>query len=436
MTRQPSTLSATMCRPRPSYPHMLGDLSQRTRQGGTPAAPQPTDRRPARDPVFVPARPDNDDNGEEDAVAHARRPGRPDRRRRTCAAPASSCSPGPPGCGRSTLLRQITAAAARPRAHRRRPGHADRACPPWPCPGRSGPGCPPTTSHLLAEAVRSRVRGGLLVLDDLQYADPATLAALPLIGRPLPGAGRAAHPAPARPAVEPPCATAPPPGSPCRRSTRAAATDLARRTAAAPRRRHPRRGRRPGRRQPPGGHRAGPARRRRPRRPPAPTSTRWRTRSPPPWPTCPAPPAPPWPPSACSAGPPRPPCSAPGAADLHAAGLVTDDRRRHAAAGLHATWPRPPPGCSTPAARADLHRRLAELTPPAEAARHLAAAGDHRGAYRQRPAPPPTRPPAATGPALLLFACDLPGVTSTPGSGSPPPTPPWPPAAPPPPPAS
>ena len=33
--------------------------------------------------------------------------------------------------------------------------------------------------HLLAEAVRSRVRGGLLVLDDLQYADPATLAALP-----------------------------------------------------------------------------------------------------------------------------------------------------------------------------------------------------------------------------------------------------------------
>ncbi|WP_051797124.1 helix-turn-helix transcriptional regulator [Catenuloplanes japonicus] len=34
---------------------------------------------------------------------------------------------------------------------------------------------------LLAEAVRARVRGGLLVLDDMQWADPATLAALPLI---------------------------------------------------------------------------------------------------------------------------------------------------------------------------------------------------------------------------------------------------------------
>ncbi|MDP9794523.1 DNA-binding NarL/FixJ family response regulator [Catenuloplanes nepalensis] len=34
---------------------------------------------------------------------------------------------------------------------------------------------------LLAEAVRARVRNGLLVLDDLQWADPLTLAALPLI---------------------------------------------------------------------------------------------------------------------------------------------------------------------------------------------------------------------------------------------------------------
>ena len=34
---------------------------------------------------------------------------------------------------------------------------------------------------LLAEAVRSRVRNGLLLLDDLQCADPATLAALPAI---------------------------------------------------------------------------------------------------------------------------------------------------------------------------------------------------------------------------------------------------------------
>jgi len=32
---------------------------------------------------------------------------------------------------------------------------------------------------LLAEAVRSRVRAGLLLVDDLQWADPATVAALP-----------------------------------------------------------------------------------------------------------------------------------------------------------------------------------------------------------------------------------------------------------------
>jgi hypothetical protein len=89
---------------------------------------------------------------------------------------------GPPGAGRSTLLRAIAAAAPGPvhsggglamlsgvpalalsRAVRARlPGH---------------------DVHLLTEAVRSRVRGGLLVLDDLQYADPATRAALPLIAR-------------------------------------------------------------------------------------------------------------------------------------------------------------------------------------------------------------------------------------------------------------
>src|SRR5438874_671182 len=34
---------------------------------------------------------------------------------------------------------------------------------------------------LLAEAVRSRVRGGLLLLDDLQWADPLTVAALPAL---------------------------------------------------------------------------------------------------------------------------------------------------------------------------------------------------------------------------------------------------------------
>ncbi len=40
---------------------------------------------------------------------------------------------------------------------------------------------PTQDQALLAEAVRSRVRGGLLLLDDVQWADPATLAALPAI---------------------------------------------------------------------------------------------------------------------------------------------------------------------------------------------------------------------------------------------------------------
>jgi DNA-binding CsgD family transcriptional regulator len=89
---------------------------------------------------------------------------------------------GPPGIGRSTVLSQVGAAFTGPvfaggglamlrgsagfalsRAVRARLPVHDQA--------------------LLAEAVRSRVRGGLLLLDDLQWADEATLAALPEIAR-------------------------------------------------------------------------------------------------------------------------------------------------------------------------------------------------------------------------------------------------------------
>ncbi|GAA0807345.1 helix-turn-helix transcriptional regulator [Spirilliplanes yamanashiensis] len=87
---------------------------------------------------------------------------------------------GPPGCGRSTLLRDTAGAFPGPvfaggglAALRGVPAvalaRAVRA--------RLPAGDPP----LLAEAVRSRVRGGLLVVDDLHLADADTLAALPLL---------------------------------------------------------------------------------------------------------------------------------------------------------------------------------------------------------------------------------------------------------------
>lgn len=96
------------------------------------------------------------------------------------AAPALVVVAGGPGAGRSTVLRQLGEAFRGPvfaggglamlssveafalaRAVRVRLPAGDTA--------------------LLAEAVRSRVRGGLLLLDDVQWADPATLGALPAI---------------------------------------------------------------------------------------------------------------------------------------------------------------------------------------------------------------------------------------------------------------
>ncbi len=87
---------------------------------------------------------------------------------------------GPPGIGRSTALTRVAAAFAGPvftggglAMLRTVPGfalsHALRVR------------LPTHDLALLAEAVRSRVHGGLLVLDDLHWADPATLAALPAI---------------------------------------------------------------------------------------------------------------------------------------------------------------------------------------------------------------------------------------------------------------
>jgi DNA-binding CsgD family transcriptional regulator len=93
------------------------------------------------------------------------------------AAPALVVISGPPGAGRSTLLRRLGAAFRGPvftggglSMLRGMPGLAlARAV---------RVRLPAHDPALLAEAVRSRVRGGLLLVDDLQWADPLTVAAL------------------------------------------------------------------------------------------------------------------------------------------------------------------------------------------------------------------------------------------------------------------
>ena len=67
-------------------------------------------------------------------------------------------------------------------------------------------------------------------------------------------------------------------------------------------------------------------------------------------------------------------------------------------------------GMLDPAARAALHRRLAELTPDREAARHLAAAGDDAAAAARALAAVGRAGTAGERAELLLLACDLPGA--------------------------
>ncbi|MBU2665509.1 LuxR C-terminal-related transcriptional regulator [Actinoplanes bogorensis] len=87
---------------------------------------------------------------------------------------------GPPGSGRSTALRELTAAVPGP-VHTGGGLAMLQTVPALALSRAVRARLPAHDVHLLAEAVRSRVRAGLLVLDDIQYADPATLAALPLL---------------------------------------------------------------------------------------------------------------------------------------------------------------------------------------------------------------------------------------------------------------
>src|SRR5947207_6312772 len=95
-------------------------------------------------------------------------------------APALVVLTGPPGAGRTSALRRLAATF-------RGPVFAGgglamlRGVAGLPLARAVRARLPVHDVALLAEAVRSRVRGGLLLLDDLQWADPQTVAALPAI---------------------------------------------------------------------------------------------------------------------------------------------------------------------------------------------------------------------------------------------------------------
>jgi DNA-binding NarL/FixJ family response regulator len=320
--------------------------------------------------------------------------------------PALVVLTGPPGCGRSTLLRRLAAAVPGP-AHLGG-GLAMLSNVPALALSRAVRArLPADDVPLLAEAVRSRVRGGLLVLDDLQHADPATLAALPHLARtcrvlvalrtphrlsePLAGALRAAatvwQPVP------------PLTGDEAVTLARQNAGGLSEQAAAAVAARA-------------GGNPLAVialARQAASGRAPigedidqvayaiaaalADLSRPART-------------------ALAALGllgrPAAPALLGTGAAELLAAGLVTAE-----AGGsllpVSAYVAETAAGLLDADARTDLHGRLAELTPPAEAARHRAAAGDAAGAYRTALSAA-DRATGAERAALLLFACGQPTV--------------------------
>ena len=330
------------------------------------------------------------------AAAHLRRPG-------------LVVLVGAPGAGRSTLLRRVATIAPGP-VHTGG-GLAMLAGVPALALSRAVKArLPAHDVPLLAEAVRSRVRGGLLVLDDLQYADPATLAALPHLALHVRVvvALRTPHRIPddtvtaLRAAATAWLDIAP--------LSPATALDLARRTAgqvseAALAAVVARAGGNPlaitALARQAGAGRGGPdtdidqvayaiA---------AALADLPRTAR-----------------TALAAlgllGRPAPAALLGAGADaLREAGLVTDDP--DGLAPVSGYFAETAAGLLDADARIDLHRALAALTPDAEAARHLAAAGDHPGAYR-RALTAADRVGGGDRADLLLFACDLPGVSIDP----------------------
>ncbi len=361
------------------------------------------------------------------------------------AAPGLVILTGGPGAGRSTALRRLaeafhgpvylggglamlrtTPALALTRAVRvRLPAH-DPA--------------------LLAEAVRSRVRGGLLLIDDLQWADPATLAALPPLAAHCRVAAALRTPHHLPPAVEqalrdtaagwlaiPPLTpeaatrlihqTAPglDPAAVAAVLARAGGVPLAVRALARHAHLEPAGGGQPG-----GPASSGPAM----TRPDdaAPDQNR----------TDPDPDE--------AAGPDqlayaitqaladltRPartamaalgllgrPATAqllgPGVDELAAATLVTvTTTPPHEVSPVSPYLAEIAAGLLDPPTRQALHRRLAGLVPPTEAARHLAAAGDTTAAYRQALTAAAQAPTTGERAEALLLACHLPGTQPPP----------------------
>ncbi|THV33693.1 LuxR family transcriptional regulator [Glycomyces buryatensis] len=92
---------------------------------------------------------------------------------------------GPPGCGRTRLLQRLAGAS-------KRPVHAGgglsmlSGTPALALERATRARMPADDLPLLAEAVYSRTRGGLLIIDDLQWCDAATLAVLPILAQRLP----------------------------------------------------------------------------------------------------------------------------------------------------------------------------------------------------------------------------------------------------------
>jgi len=92
---------------------------------------------------------------------------------------------GPPGCGRTRLLERLAAASSRP-VHAGGGLAMLSTSPALALERATRARMPADDLPLLAEAVYSRTRGGVLIIDDLQWCDAATLAVLPILAERVP----------------------------------------------------------------------------------------------------------------------------------------------------------------------------------------------------------------------------------------------------------